>query len=420
MREAASGRAAKTKAKGMAEDDGAEAAASLAAAAAASGGGHQDKMFFTTSDLINRMNTAINESNANLPNAKPNDPVEGGGGFELQRKMPDGSYRRADEAEMASVDFQAKMKQASEVISALSPQQRIEWARYQRQQGNVLFGKGEYKEAMDVYLTCLVAMDQGTTSSSADSKNDGQVEDNTVEAESNEAEVLRLQIEQEIKLPVLLNLALGSMKLGMLSKAEKFCNFAMEMESGGKSTKAHYRRGKIRTLMGHYVSAELDLDRALELNAIALSEVPNVDEDTMKELECEKTVILREKQKLSRLINQAEKNRRQQKRAMETLFKSDESNGKQDQLARANISEVPTLYPEKKNLEQTHQSKQADNYPGDKDRPSFIQWYMQMVGRCAQKLLDVIGHDGEEDHRPVDVPVDQDLLNHLMEGKKNA
>ena len=399
--------------------NGGEAAASLAAATAASGAGGSseerggDKMFFTTSDLINRMNTAIQAEST------PNDAVEGG--FELQRKMPDGSYRRADESELSAVDFQAKMKQASEMIATLTPQQKIDWAKYQRQQGNSLFGKGDYKEAMDVYLTCLVAIDQGTISSSSDAKNDEEEED-TAEAEPKEdGMLLEMQIEQEIKLPVLLNLALSSMKLGMLSKAERFCNFAMEIESGRKSIKAHYRRGKIRSLMGHYVSAELDLDRALELNAIATSEVGNTDEDTMKELESEKTVILREKQKLSRLINQAEKNRRQQKRAMEKLFRSEGSDGKQKQSADETISEVSSLYPEKKDLEQTHQAKQTDNDPpGDEDQPSFVQWYMQMVGRCAQKLLDIIG-DGEEDYgRPVDVPVDQDLVNKLMEGKKHA
>ena len=60
------------------------------------------KMFFTTSDLLQRLNSSINDSvGQNAPS----------GGFELQRQMPDGSYRRAEEKELAAANFQTKMKQ---------------------------------------------------------------------------------------------------------------------------------------------------------------------------------------------------------------------------------------------------------------------------------------------------------------------
>ncbi len=62
-------------------------------------------MFVTASDLIQRMNSAI--TNAYVENNESS----GDAGFELQRKLPDGSYRPADESEIAAVDFQAKLKQ---------------------------------------------------------------------------------------------------------------------------------------------------------------------------------------------------------------------------------------------------------------------------------------------------------------------
>ena len=65
------------------------------------------KMFFTTSDLIKRMNSA-------MTSADPNENDSDRPGFELQRKMPDGSYRRAEESEVAAADFQAKLKQVSD------------------------------------------------------------------------------------------------------------------------------------------------------------------------------------------------------------------------------------------------------------------------------------------------------------------
>ncbi|KAL7537917.1 hypothetical protein ACHAXR_010900 [Thalassiosira sp. AJA248-18] len=390
----------------------------------------KQKMFFTTSDLIDRMNSAMKDANADMPVPLP-ESGGGGGGFELQRKMPDGSYRRAEESEMAAADFQAKMKQASEMIAGLDSQQKIDWAKLQRSQGNKLFAEGKlfqctanisylkeiyastfrfpfffnmnlvgnYKEAMDVYLTCLVAMDQTTSS----------VIDEGGESE----ELINMQIEKEIKLPVLLNLALSALKMGMLSKAEQFCNFAMEMESGKQSVKANFRRGRVRMLMGHYVSAELDLDKALELNG-KMSNGENCD---FQQLENERAVILREKQKLSRLVNQADKNRKQQKNAMEKLFKSQESENSTERDENTKYSS--SLYPEKKGPPtQPPQQLPTDPNPDslEADHPTCFQWYMRMIGRCAQKLLDIIGD--EEDDVLLDVPVDRELLKKLMEEKK--
>mmetsp|Transcript_17908 Transcript_17908/g.34795 ORF Transcript_17908/g.34795 Transcript_17908/m.34795 type:complete len:90 (-) Transcript_17908:24-293(-) len=69
-------------------------------------------MFYTASDLIQRMNSAITNGHV--------DDNESSGynnsGFELQRKLPDGSYRPADKSEIAAVDFQAKLKQVRSLV----------------------------------------------------------------------------------------------------------------------------------------------------------------------------------------------------------------------------------------------------------------------------------------------------------------
>ena len=404
----------------------------------------EKKMFFTTSDLVSKMNASMKEANMILPASSDDDA---GGGFELQRKMPDGSYRRADEKEVAAADFQSKMKQASEAIKTLNPQQKIEWAKYQRTEGNVLFARGEYKEAMDVYLTCLVAMDQSSSQSSSppsddaalvpsaddndEKTNDGRRNDDDVTNDDEDDEQqLNIQIEKDIKLPVLLNLALSALKLGMLSKAEQFCNHAIETELGKQSAKAHFRRGRVRMLMGHFVSAELDLDKAHELidtnmimrnsDNIIVTDINDREENNqkLKELENEKTVILREKQKLNRLVNHAHKNEKQQRRAMQKLFNSSDDE-RQQQRQHAKSQAIQDLYPEKATPASTKQSNEqseiANEFSG-----SYVQWYMQMIGRCAQKVLDVIGHGDDEDDEPVEVPVDQDLLETLMNDKKNA
>jgi len=170
-------------------------------------------------------------------------------------------------------------------VSTLSPETKIEWAAMHRQRGNTLFQKGNYKEAMDVFLTCLVAIetkdgsssgtDTDTTTVSATnvSRNEGEGEDSTKTINGDPKTTVENQdpkdewttrTDAEIKLPILLNLAACTLKMGMHQKTEKFCNFAiMEMSCGKTSTKAYFRRGWARMLMGSYRGAREDFDMAM-------------------------------------------------------------------------------------------------------------------------------------------------------------
>lgn len=388
------------------------------------------KMFFTTSDLIERMNSAIRDANDDIPistskSLENSDGRSGGntGGFELQMKLPDGSYRRAEQKEIAAADFQTKMKQASERIVGLNSQQKMEWAKCQRLQGNALFAKGEYTEAMDVYLTCLVAMDQSCPSPTK-STDDKTTSDLAANDDASDNRLLQLQMESEIKLPVLLNLALCSLKMGMLSKAEKFCNFALETELGKKSPKASFCRGRARLLMGKYGAAETDLNKALNLLRAKRGMSAELENGDVKDGEDEEAVILREKLKLQKLVHQAQKNRNQQKKAMEKMFQPYPNEGCGDAThGEITRTTTPSLYPEKKCLPKItpilQRNDDGDNTDEEVDcQPTYVHWYLQMMGRCAQKILDMIGDD--EERNEVDAPIDQDLLNRLMECKKDA
>ena len=103
---------------------------------------------------------------------------------------------------------------------------------------------------------------------------------------------------------------------------------------------------------------------------------------------------------------------------MQKLFNSDE----QQQRQHAKKSQaIQDLYPEKATPASTKQSNEQSEIVNEYSQPTtYVQWYMQMIGRCAQKILDVIGHGDDEDDEPVEVPVDQDLLETLMNDKKNA
>lgn len=359
------------------------------------GSSQKNKMFFTTSDLMKKMNAAMKDNGSSLPSDT--------GGFELQRKLPDGSYRPAEEGEMAAADFQTKLKQAAEMTAMLTPQQKLRWAKHQRKEGNKIFAAGEYKDAMDVYLTCLVAMDQ----SSKENENNMKAVAAAAEEECIDP-ISTAQIEEEIKLPVLLNLALCALKLGMLSKAEKFCNYAIEMDVGKRSVKANFRRGRARMLMGHYVSAELDLARALELNDKAVT-TATCD---LKEVQSEREAILREMEKLERLVSQAEKNEAAQKKAMERVFQST-TNVKGVSSTKNEMASDSGLYPEKdvpKKLEE--EESEEDSHL------SCFEWYVRMIGRCAQTLLDIIGEDEEVVRDEEVIPVDQELVKQFLANAK--
>ena len=78
------------------------------------------KLFFTTTDLLERLNSSIQHSvggNHNNDDTTNKDGIHPSpGGFELQRQMPDGSYRRAEEREVAAANFQTKMKQVRSLL----------------------------------------------------------------------------------------------------------------------------------------------------------------------------------------------------------------------------------------------------------------------------------------------------------------
>ena len=211
---------------------------------------------------------------------------------------------------------------AAMAVQQLQPSEKLEWAERQRIEGNKLFSKGLYKEAMDVYLTCLVAADNGaskkkneeskrneTDISSNSSKNE---KDTTIETsvgayDDDEWEKLT---EEKVKLPVLLNLSLCTLKLSMYKKTCTFCDLALEMECG-KIPKVYFRRGKARTSLGFYNIARQDLQRAIKL----------LDkEENNKELSKMKSSVEKEMSKLDSLMEKAEQNKARQEKAMKRLL----------------------------------------------------------------------------------------------------
>jgi len=236
--------------------------------------------FFTTSDLLNTINSVIKDDNPKTET-----------GFELQRRLPDGQTTRpATKDEITANDFQIKIQQAVQQTVNLTPKEKITWSKELRSEGNVLFQEKDYRKAMDIYLICLVGL-HGTAPSKGE----------TVLTEVEE------EAEIQIQLPVLINLSLCSMKLGMYRKVVEFCNFALDLKCGKINPKPYYLRGKALMLSGEsYEDASTDFKKSLSF----------VDSNDTTEIEA----IQKELAKLTRLQNAAKENKKKCKKAMKVIL----------------------------------------------------------------------------------------------------
>lgn len=370
-------------------------------ATAKSGGSKEDEkkqLFFTTSDLVNRLNGHLESME------KPTD--EGvNPRFELQKRLPDGSTRRASEEELAAADMQTKVKQAAEQVARLLPKEKIKWAKQQRQEGNKRYAAGNYKEAMDVYLTCLVAMPpQGTEGSLSSSST-------------------------QVFLPVLNNLAQTALKLDMWRKTEQFCTIAIneielppdtadekiDEETRKLMSKIYFRRGKARRLRGLYSEARKDLDEALQMWG---------DDDDSPE----RTSVVREIEKVEKAAAEARKLEERQKQAMKQMLggrnedvqikeMSHEIPISEAALLDTTVpveSDVPganrglysdirqrrafsTLKAKPKKCDNHNEGGSGDNDDEYDEEPeielSCWQHYLLVVATLAEKLLEVIGDE---------------------------
>lgn len=133
--------------------------------------------------------------------------------------------------------------------------------------------------------------------------------------------------EEQIQLPVLLNLSACTLKLDMYKKTKIFCDLAIDLPAGKKSPKAFFRRAKAHMFMGSYQDAKRDLISCLGL--VKNGSGKNGGEGTS---DLDLARVERELSKLELLIQRAEANRQRQKEAMQRVFsgKLQKGNGNAD------------------------------------------------------------------------------------------
>lgn len=303
--------------------------------------------FVTTSDVLNRLNKSLKDLSGPGDGTSQQQAY-----FELQKRLPDGSTMPASKSDLAYSDLQTKLQQSATFVAQLtSKEDKLIWAEEQRLMGNAYFNRGDYKTALDVYLTCLVVKDTTTTTSDSSSSkkssenNVGDVDvDDNIASKSSDLDFLKKTL-----VPVLNNLAQCTLQLGMHKKTVDFCNIALEeiekeqqqqqrrSASTDSSTtiidpisfcKIYFKRAKARRLTGGYVTARVDLNTASQFldEQRQRQQQRNKDDDDSKNsipsLVPYEKAINKEYQLLDSAEKEGRKNRIRQKRAMQKVLSS--------------------------------------------------------------------------------------------------
>lgn len=376
--------------------------------------------FVTTSDIIGQLNKHLSEvSTQDNTESFQQQPC-----FELQKRLPDGSAVPATQDETAAADFKTKLEQSAKFVSELeSSEDRQYWAEQQRLTGNIFFQKGDYKGAMDIYLTCLV------------------VKENT-------PGFLR-----DTFLPVLNNLAQCTLQLGMHSKTILFCTMALDEISRRSSqendtnekrlekeempgndrlafarkdltdaialSKIFFKQAKALRLTGYYAKSRDSLNNSLDClsgkghKLYKNSTVASVadDEDVQLMFAPYKKAINKEFLHLDTAEKEAKRNRIRQKKAMQTVLSSSKisaSHSSSSQSVNRGIQsdssssrplygqstearEFSQLRARKSSSRSPHNTGSNEHIADDSRELSYTQYYWNVIGRVAKALLAVLG-----------------------------
>ena len=261
--------------------------------------------------------------------------------FELQRRLPDGSTRRATTSEQKAADLESKLQQVATQICLLPHSQQWIWlTQQQRPYGNELYASQQYAQAIDVYLTCVMVLQNlyaKQTELQKKSPTDEEAKDFDFVLDPLEHDILFVRIMN--------NLAQSALQLAWYKKAIQFCDLCLEQQQQQQSTsslprndptflfqmsKLHFKRAKAHRLRGQYTPAKGDLRQSLDF--IQQSEAALSKDDPESTLSKQLTTASKEIAKETRLIQQAiqeaRKNEKRQQKAMRHVLGSSSSSTK--------------------------------------------------------------------------------------------
>ncbi|GKZ00999.1 hypothetical protein MPSEU_001051400 [Mayamaea pseudoterrestris] len=364
------------------------------------------------------------------------------GHFELQTRLPDGSSRIASEKERKAADMESKLAQVANHIANMSLEQKLDWAEKQRAYGNSLYEKQEYEQAMDVYLTLLpVAYEHDALFL--------KIMNNLAQA--------ALSLNWYRKSIQFCSMALGRLKLdGKHVDISSETRAATTNRDTGsidldhlQVSKLYYRRSKSHRLSGEYATARHDLSQARKwleqdkltngddgemtasFNNVHVDQTDELDDKHQDDTNLNSTLspdmsgtgnkmnpsiaslnaaLCREERLLRQAMTTAKLNDEQTKRAMQQLWSSPSTKriGAMNALFDKNVSDnhngatvLDQTTMRRRNLLSSSQQQATGismhNHGDANDHThklqSYIDWYLHMVGRVAERLLVLLGDE---------------------------
>lgn len=256
--------------------------------------------------------------------------------------------------------------------------EKLEWAQKMRLEGNKLYNEGDYREALDVYLTCLVAKCDDPSFTPL------------------------------VFLPVMLNIAQCSLQMGMMRKAIEFCNMALDEVDNNDDkeqppslvAKLYFRRGRAQRLSAEYNEATSDLQTALRL-------LEN-DKSSPEYKSVEKEIQLVQRAETEERVNEKRQQRAMQQLlgggASSTTAVSATSSDSTTRLDVGTMHEMSSLYENnnggnKRAFSTVRAAPQDDDDDDEYQKLNCWQWYLSVVGQVAVKLLILMGDEEYVDRR---------------------
>jgi hypothetical protein len=269
-----------------------------------------ENSFITTPDVLRHLNRALqqldgdskengshdaNDDDDSLPAKSTNNGSQRSPAcFELQRKLPNGTTRRASQGEQDALAMEQQLQQATSFLLALpTVDDKIEWCERQCHAANKMYRQQQYQQAINAYLLCLSvtsALEENVAgSNTGDDGTLGAAAGSHAQHESNMQVFLFF-------LRIMNNLAQSTLQLRWCQKTELFVQYALEfMQKYQKYlpqltisappapfetnqdrmpwalssdqhrqyllhiSKLYFKRGKARRLRGLYPSSKSDL-----------------------------------------------------------------------------------------------------------------------------------------------------------------
>jgi hypothetical protein len=142
--------------------------------------------------------------------------------FELQRKLPNGTTRRASQGEQDALAMEQQLQQATSFLLALpTVDDKIEWCERQCQAANKMYRQQQYQQAINAYLLCLPV-----TSALEENVADSSSGDNgTLGAAGSHGRNIQVVL---FFLRIMNNLAQSTLQLRWCQKTELFVQYALE------------------------------------------------------------------------------------------------------------------------------------------------------------------------------------------------